>query len=213
MLYITKWGCLKARVVQRPTLLTVPGHFLFPSPVPPRKKSTTHPKMSPHQIFHHQCTVPGIDPIGKPPSVNPVYRTHVKDSHPKPGSEHALTPSRTRLSIPLAIAREHRRARSNSLPRRNATAMCARAMDQDYPFTGPSPGTNPSIYSSSLPRVLGKLSGNILPKDIKLPYVLPTPFSSVIRGPTTTPPPLGVITMTLEEYLLLMWKRQVSICC
>jgi hypothetical protein len=31
----------------------------------------------------------------------------------------------------------------------------------------PSPGVNPTIYPSSLPRALGKLTGNILPKDIK----------------------------------------------
>jgi hypothetical protein len=28
------------------------------------KPSTTHPKTSPHQISHHQCADPGIDPIG-----------------------------------------------------------------------------------------------------------------------------------------------------
>jgi hypothetical protein len=137
-----------------------------PPPPPQEKKSTTHPKMSPHQIFHHQCAAPGIDPIGKPPSVNPVHRTHAKDSHPKPESDHKLTPSRTRLSSPLAMVREQRRARSNSLPRRNATATCARAMGQDYPFTDPSPGANPTIHSSSLPRALGKLTGNVLPEDI-----------------------------------------------
>ncbi len=144
-------------------------------PPPPQKnqqptqkceKSTTHPKIPPHQISHHQCVVPGIDPIGKPSSANPVHRTHAKDSHPKPASDRALTPSRTHISSPLAIAREQRRTRSNNLPRRNATATRARAMGQDYPFTGPSLGTNPPIYPSSLPRALGKLSGNILPKDI-----------------------------------------------
>jgi hypothetical protein len=42
-------------------------------------------------------------------------------------------------------------------------------MDQDYPFNGATPGVNPTIYydPSSLPRALGKLPGNILPKDIK----------------------------------------------
>jgi len=56
---------------------------------------------------------------------------------------------------------KHRRARSNNLPRRNVTATCARAMGQDYPLTGPSPGANPPTYPSSLPRSLGKLFGNI----------------------------------------------------
>jgi hypothetical protein len=64
-------------------------------PNPPKKKSTQ--KMSPHQIFHHQCDNPGIDPIVKSPSVNPVYRTHAKDSYPKPARDHTLTPSRTRV--------------------------------------------------------------------------------------------------------------------
>ncbi len=78
----------------------------LPPPTPQEKKSTTHPKMSPHQIFHHQYVTPGIDPIVKLPSVNPVYRTHGKDSHPKPANYHVLTSSRTRLSRPLVTTRE-----------------------------------------------------------------------------------------------------------
>jgi hypothetical protein len=30
--------------------------------------------------LHHQCADLGIDPIGKTPSVNPVYRTHAKET-------------------------------------------------------------------------------------------------------------------------------------
>jgi len=86
--------------------------FLFPSPVAPRKKSTTYPKTSPHEISHHQCTYPLIDPIGKLPSINPVHRTTAKDSYPEPASDHALTSSRTRISSPLVITREQRRTRS-----------------------------------------------------------------------------------------------------
>ena len=125
-------------------------------PSPPEKTSTFYPKTSPLN-FHHQCGDPRIDPIGKPPFANPVHRTHAEDSHPKLGSDRALTPSRTRISSPLAITREQRRARSNNLPRRNATATRARAMGQDYPPTGPSPGANPPIYPSSLPRASGNL--------------------------------------------------------
>jgi hypothetical protein len=78
----------------------------LPSP-PPKKKINNPPKKClPIKLPHHQCSVPGIDPIVKPPSVNPVNRTHAKDSHPKPASDHALTPSRTRLSIPLVTVRE-----------------------------------------------------------------------------------------------------------
>ena len=138
--------------------------FLFPSPAPPRKKSTTHPKCLPIKSPITRA-LPGIDPIGKPPSANPVHRTHAKDSHPKPANDNALTPSRTRMSSPLAIAREQRRARSNKLPRRNATATCARAMGQDYPSTGPSPGAKPPIYPSSLPLACGNLLSNIFSKS------------------------------------------------
>ena len=126
-----------------------------------------------------------IDPIGKPPSVNPVHRTHAKDSHPKPANDNALTPSRTRMSSPLAIAREQRRTRSNKLPRRNATATCARAMGQDYPSTGPSPGANPPIYPSSLPLACGNLLSNIFSKShgfFSFQYVYTVDYKSMIGG-------------------------------
>ena len=76
------------------------------------------------------------------PCIGPIQ----KDSHPKPGNDRALTSSRTHIWSPLVITREQRRARSNKLPRRNVSATCAHSMGQDYPFTGPSPGANPSIY-------------------------------------------------------------------
>jgi hypothetical protein len=147
--------------------------------------------MSPHQIFHHQCAAPGIDPIGKPPSVNPVYRTHAKDSHPKPASDHELTSSRTRLSSPLVTAREqqpwcaptrmwltlsenpgknHQESDSSkqaraSIPPPNTTRSCVSVMNQDYPLTGPSPGANQHTYPSSLPPARGNLLSNISPKS------------------------------------------------
>ncbi len=90
---------------------TCPGVSSSPPPPPPdkgptEKPSTIHPKMPSHQISHPQCAAPGTDPIGKTPSANPVHRTHAKDSHPKPANDRALTPSRTRIWIPLAITRE-----------------------------------------------------------------------------------------------------------
>jgi hypothetical protein len=94
-----------------------------------------------------------------------VHRTHVKDSHPKLASDRVLTPSRTRISSPLVIAREQWRACSNNLPRRNGTTTCARVTGQDYPITGPSPGANPPIYPSSLPRTSGNLFSDIFPKS------------------------------------------------
>ena len=116
---------------------------------------------------------PGIDPIGKPPSVNPVHRTHTKDSHPKPVSDHALTPSRTRLSSPLVTAREQqpwcaptrmwltlsenpaknhqepdssKQARA-SIPPPNATRSRVRAMSQDYSTHWPQSGGQPAHLS------------------------------------------------------------------
>jgi hypothetical protein len=145
--------CSPAKTTQQ----YLPWILLFPSPAPPRKKSTTYPKTSPHQISHHQCAVPGIDHIGSPHPWIQCSGPLQKDPHLKPASDRALTPSRTRISSPLDIAREQKRARSNHLPRRNTTGTCFLAMGQDYPFTGPSPGANPLIYPSSLPRALGKL--------------------------------------------------------
>ena len=54
-----------------------------PPPPPPEKNIHVLPKNVSHQVSHHQCADPRIDPIGKPPSANPVHRTHAKDSHPK----------------------------------------------------------------------------------------------------------------------------------
>ena len=151
---------------RRPATDPADGALTLSLPHPPPQEKNQQPtqKCLPIKLPHHQCAAPGTDPIDKTPSVNPVYRTHVKDSHPKPASDHVLTSSRTHISSHCG---EQRRDRSNNLPRRITTATCVRAMGQDYPFTGPSPGANPPIYPSSLPRALGKLSGNILPKDIK----------------------------------------------
>jgi len=55
-----------------------------------------------------------------------------------------------------------------SIPPPNATRSSARAMSQDYPFTGPSPGTNQHTvshtYPSSLPPARGNLLSNVSPK-------------------------------------------------
>ena len=72
-------ACRPAKTTQQ----YLPWRLLFPSPTPPRKKSTTYPKTSPHQISHHPCTYPDIDPIGKPPSTNPVQRTPGKGFTPR----------------------------------------------------------------------------------------------------------------------------------
>ncbi len=84
---------------------THPGAPL-PLPRPPKKKINNPPKNVYPWNLPSPVRAPGIDPIGKLPSVNPVHRTHAKDSHPKPASDRALTPSRTCLSIPLVTVRE-----------------------------------------------------------------------------------------------------------
>jgi hypothetical protein len=95
-------GCSETRVVLRKWLSsTLPWSLLWPSPVPPRKKSTTYPKLSPHKISHHQCADPGIDSMDSPHPWTQEHRTHSKDSHPKPGSERVPAPSGTRISSPL----------------------------------------------------------------------------------------------------------------
>jgi hypothetical protein len=123
----------------------LPLHFLFPSPAPPRKK---HPR--------------------------PTQRLVTKDSHPNPGSDRVLTPSRRRISRPLATAQEQRPYRApnrnvsyvirgsrscphqeshpskqagTNTPPTSTIRSCAHAMDQGYPLTGPSPGDNPPTYT------------------------------------------------------------------
>jgi hypothetical protein len=145
-------------VLRKRLIITHPGVPL-PLPHTPKKKinnlpknvsPSTFPVLCPRDRFHRES-----------PSVNPVQRTSGKGSTPRTSKWSCVERSRTRFSSPLVIAREQRRTRSNNLPRRNSTTKCVRAMDQDYPPTGPSPGTNPPTYPSSLPRTLGKLSGNI----------------------------------------------------
>ena len=63
-------------------------------------------KRLPIKLPHHQCAVPGIDPIDSPHPRIQCSGPLQKDPHPEPASGRALTPSRTRFSSPLATARE-----------------------------------------------------------------------------------------------------------
>ena len=137
-------GCLEPAVLRKLLSKTRPGTPL-PLPRPPKKK---HP-----QSTRKRLLIKSPSPVrcprnrfpGPSPSVNPCTGPHAQDSHPKPASDCALTPSRARISSPLAITREQRRARSNNFPRRNATATCARAMGQDFRSLAPVRGlTRPS---------------------------------------------------------------------
>ena len=124
----------------------VPWSFLFPSPRKtihnlPKNASSSRPLEPtcwPRDRFH-----------GQPPFTNQLQRTSVDDSHPEPADDRVLPPSSTLISSPL-VSRGHN-DRDTHPP--NVTATCPRAMGQDYPTTGPSPGVNPTIYPSSLPLV------------------------------------------------------------
>ena len=92
-------------VLRQPLIKTHPGAPL-PLPRPPKKNINNPPKNVSPSNLPSPVRAPGIDPIDKLPSVNPVHRTHATDSHPKPASDRALTSSRTRLSSPFVTARE-----------------------------------------------------------------------------------------------------------
>ena len=117
-----------------------------PPPPPQRRKSTTSPKTSPHQSSHHQCAAAGIDPIGSPHPRIQCSGPLQKDPHPEPASGRALTPSRTRFSSPLAIAREQDGLVPTTFPEgtqpRRVPAQWARTIRSLAPVRGL---TRPSI--------------------------------------------------------------------
>jgi hypothetical protein len=124
--------------------------------------------------------------------MNQLQRTPVVNSHPESISDHVLPhqehtsqslfPShgnndrdtthpesdlrhqRIILRDPPIETDPTKRTRT-TFPKTNATVTCARAMDQDYPLTGPSPGTNQHTYPSSLPPDRGNLLSNISSKS------------------------------------------------
>ena len=68
---IEKWGCLKARIIQRkPTLLNVTWLFLFPPPPPQKKTSTTYPKRLPIKTSSSPVRCPRGRLPEQPPSTN-----------------------------------------------------------------------------------------------------------------------------------------------
>ena len=181
-----KRGCLEPAVLRKLLSKTRPGTPL-PLPRPPKKK---HP-----QPTRKRLLIKSPSPVrcprnrfpGPSPSVNPCIGPHAKDSHPKPASDCVLTPSRARISSPLATGqgtttaprstpecdlRDQRCAKNHQEPsqnkqehhsptKRNAVA-CPRN-GPGLPPTGPSPGANPPIYPSSLPLASGNPLSNIFP--------------------------------------------------
>ena len=134
--------------------------LLFPSPAPPRKK---HPQPTRKRLLIESpspVSCPRNRFPGPSPSVNPCTGPHAKDSHPKPASDCALTPSRARISSPLAITREQRRALFQHPPQKERNRDVCPRNGPGLSLTGPSPGANPPTYPSSLPRASGKLPGH-----------------------------------------------------
>jgi hypothetical protein len=185
--------------------------FRFPSPSPPGKTtSTSYPKKSPHpwQVSHHQCADPRIDSLDSPHLESKYNGPLHKNSHPKAASDRVLTPSRARISSPLATAREQRpyhtpnwnvtyvirgsrswshqephpsKQAGANIPPRSAIRPRARAMGQGYPLTGPSPGATPPIYPSSLPLACGSRLSNIFPKSHCLLQLLDVPKTHTVH--------------------------------
>ena len=124
-------GCLEPAVLRKLLSKTRPGTPL-PLPRPPKKK---HP-----QPTRKRLLIKSPSPVrcprnrfpGPSPSVNPCIGPHAKDSHPKPASDCALTPSRARISSPLATAQG-----TTTAPRMRSRA---RAMGQGFRLLAPVRG-------------------------------------------------------------------------
>ncbi len=106
-----------------------------PLPLPhPPKKQTIHnlPKTSPHQISHHQCDDPGIDPIVSPHPWIQCNGPLQKDPHPEPGSDRVLTSSRTLISSPPVIEQHRTGTTTVTWPTQEVTYVIPGSMDQDF---------------------------------------------------------------------------------
>ena len=77
-IYRAVWNSRRPRKTPRQPRPGAP----LPLPRPPKKKTNNPPENASPSTSHHQCA-PGIDPISKPPSVNPVQRTPGKGSTPR----------------------------------------------------------------------------------------------------------------------------------
>ncbi len=153
------------RVVLRKRLNdTLPGVPL-PLPLPPQKKtSTPYPKTSAHQISHHQCTDPRIDSLVSRAHISIPLATAREQRPYRTPNRNVTYVIKGSRSCPHQEPHPSKQARSN-IPPPNAIRPRVRVMDQGYPLTGPSPGTNPPIYPSSLSLPCGNLFSNIFPKS------------------------------------------------
>ena len=142
---------------------THPGAAL-PLPRPPKKKDQQPPPKRLPSSLSSPVRCRRDRSHRQSPSANPVQRTSAKGSTPRTSKRPRVDAIKNALFESSCHCAGTGRARSNNLPRRNATATCARAMGQDYPSTGPSPGANPPIYPSSLPLACGNPLSNIFSK-------------------------------------------------
>ena len=180
---------MKARVVQRPTLLTVPWRFLFPPRPPKKKNQQPTQKMSPHQTSpspvrcprdrsHRQAPIressasdpcKGFPPkTSKRPRVDAIKNLSVEPSCHCTGTTTVVRSNQNVTYVirdALRTTKSHLKTSRSTIPPPIAMRSRARAMSQDYPLTDPSPGTNQHTYPSSLPPVRGNLLSNISSKS------------------------------------------------
>ena len=111
-----------------------------PPPPPQRRKSTTSPKTSPHQSCPSPVRCRRDRSDRQSPSANPVQRTSAKGSTPRTSKRPRVDAIKNALFESSCHCAGTGRARSDNLPRRNATATCAPAMGQDLRSLAPVRG-------------------------------------------------------------------------
>ena len=105
------------------------------------------PKTSPHQSFPSPVRCRRDRSHRQSPSANPVQRTSAKGSTPRTSKRPRVDAIKNALfESSCHWAGNSDGLCSNNLPRRNATATCARAMGQDFRLLAPVRGlTRPPI--------------------------------------------------------------------
>jgi hypothetical protein len=143
-------GLFGTRIVLRnivsSSLHYAPWSSSSPPPPPQRRKSTTSPKTSPHQSCPSPVHCRRDRSHRQSPSANPVQRTSAKGSTPRTSKRPRVDAIKNALFESSCHCAGTGRARSDNLPRRNATATRARAMGQDFRSLAPVRGlTRPPI--------------------------------------------------------------------
>ena len=150
IIYNIHTGLFGTRIVLRnivsSSLHYAPWSPSSPPPPPQRRKSTASPKPSPHQSCPSPVRCRRDRSHRQSPSANPVQRTSAKGSTPRTSKRPRVDAIKNALFESSCHCAGTGRARSDNLPRRNATATCARAMGQDFRSLAPVRGlTRPPI--------------------------------------------------------------------